>query len=89
MGKVAKALTRVWGWGFGSSKGAAKSDYAIMVEPLSEADAGGWLATVPALPGCMGDGETPGAALADAEAAIVEWQMRRGSSACPNKKPQC
>lgn len=51
-----------------------KSDYAIMVEPLSEADGGGWLASVPALPGCMGDGATPEEALADAEAAIKEWQ---------------
>jgi antitoxin HicB len=49
--------------------------YAIMVEPLSEADGGGWLATVPALPGCMGDGDTPEAALADAEAAIAEWNV--------------
>lgn len=53
---------------------ATKAEYAIMVEPLSDADGGGWLATVPALPGCMGDGDTPEAALADAEAAIVEWQ---------------
>lgn len=52
---------------------AKLTDYAIMVEPLSAADGGGWLATVPALPGCMGDGETPEAALADAEAAIREW----------------
>ena len=52
---------------------ARKTEYAIMVEPLSEADGGGWLATVPALPGCMGDGDTPETALADAEAAITEW----------------
>ena len=52
---------------------AHKTDYAIMVEPLSEADGGGWLASVPALPGCLGDGETPDAALADAKAAITEW----------------
>ena len=52
---------------------AHKTDYAIMVEPLSEADGGGWLASVPALPGCLGDGETPDAALADAKAAIIEW----------------
>ena len=52
---------------------AHKTDYAIMVEPLSEADGGGWLASVPALPGCLGDGDTPDAALADAKAAITEW----------------
>ena len=50
---------------------ATLTDYAIMVEPLSDADGGGWLATVPALPGCMGDGDTPEAALNDAERAIV------------------
>lgn len=52
---------------------ARQADYAIMVEPLPDADGGGWLATVPALPGCMGDGDTPEAALADAAAAITEW----------------
>lgn len=51
----------------------AESGYAILIEPLSAADGGGWLATVPALPGCMGDGETPEAALADAEDAVIEW----------------
>jgi antitoxin HicB len=49
------------------------SDYAIVVEPLSEADGGGWLASVPALPGCMGDGDTPEAAVTDAKAAMAEW----------------
>ncbi|WP_219892798.1 type II toxin-antitoxin system HicB family antitoxin [Aquisediminimonas profunda] len=50
-----------------------ESGYAILVEPLSPANGCGWLATVPALPGCTGDGDTPEAALADAESAIVEW----------------
>ena len=49
-------------------------NYAIVVEPLSEKDGGGFLATVPALPGCMGDGETREDALADALAAIDEWK---------------
>ena len=49
-------------------------DYAIVVEPLAEEDGGGWLASVPALPGCMGDGETRAEALADALAAIEEWK---------------
>ncbi len=53
---------------------AKQTEYAIMLEPLTEADGGGWLATVPALPGCMGDGDTPEEAIADARGAIVEWQ---------------
>lgn len=51
-----------------------QTDYAIVLEPLNEADGGGWLASVPALPGCMGDGETPEEAVADARAAIAEWK---------------
>lgn len=50
------------------------SDYAIIVEPLSAEDGGGWLASVPALPGCMGDGTTREEALADALLAIEEWK---------------
>ncbi|WP_397402909.1 type II toxin-antitoxin system HicB family antitoxin [Phenylobacterium sp.] len=53
---------------------ASQNEYAIMVEPLDVADGGGWLATVPALPGCMGDGESREEALADVQNAIVEWQ---------------
>jgi antitoxin HicB len=51
-----------------------QADYAIIVEPLAKVDGGGWMASVPALPGCMGDGETPEEALADAERAILEWK---------------
>jgi antitoxin HicB len=53
---------------------ASDVEYAITVEPLCEADGGGWLATVPALPGCTGDGETREEALADVQKAIFEWQ---------------
>jgi antitoxin HicB len=49
------------------------TEYAIVVEPLSKEDGGGWLASVPALPGCFGDGETRAEALEDALAAIEEW----------------
>lgn len=52
----------------------AEADYAIVVEPLDEADGGGWLASVPALPGCHGDGGTRTEALDDALAAIEEWK---------------
>ncbi len=54
---------------------ASQSGYAIMVEPLDAADGDGWLATVPALPGCMGDGEGREEALADVHNAIIEWQL--------------
>jgi antitoxin HicB len=48
-------------------------DYAVVVEPLSDEDGGGWLATVPALPGCTGDGDTREAAIADVTDAIAQW----------------
>ncbi len=53
---------------------ASEANYAIVVEPLSNEDGGGWLASVPALPGCYGDGETRAEALDDALAAIEEWK---------------
>lgn len=48
-------------------------DYSIMIAPLSPEDGGGFLATVPDLPGCMTDGETPEEALAGIADAIAEW----------------
>ncbi|MGN6849475.1 MAG: type II toxin-antitoxin system HicB family antitoxin [Sphingomicrobium sp.] len=47
--------------------------YKIVIEPLSEADGGGFLATVPELPGCMSDGETRAEALTNVEDAIATW----------------
>lgn len=47
--------------------------YPVLVSRLSVEDGGGFLATVPDLPGCMSDGETPQEALADAEDAIESW----------------
>ena len=49
------------------------NDYAIIVEPLAAEDGGGFVATVPDLPGCMSDGETPQDALANVEDAIRAW----------------
>ncbi len=51
---------------------AKQTEYAIVIEPLSEQDGGGWLATIPALPGCIGDGETQAEAVADVLMAMVE-----------------
>lgn len=49
------------------------SDYAIIIEPLSEEEGGGYLATVPDLPGCMSDGETDVEALENVHDAITCW----------------
>ena len=48
-------------------------DFPVIIEPLSEADGGGFVALVPDLPGCMSDGETAEAALASVHDAISAW----------------
>ena len=50
-----------------------KLEYAVHIERLAENDGGGYLATVPDLPGCMSDGETPEEALKNVQEAIVSW----------------
>ncbi|SHF61601.1 Predicted nuclease of the RNAse H fold, HicB family [Kaistia soli DSM 19436] len=47
--------------------------YPIVIEPLSDEDGGGFLATVPDLPGCMSDGASPEEAVANVQDAIVSW----------------
>ncbi len=47
--------------------------YPVLIEPLPGEDGGGFLATVPDLPGCMSDGDTPEAALRNVQDAITEW----------------
>ncbi|MBP1843853.1 putative RNase H-like HicB family nuclease [Rhizobium petrolearium] len=47
--------------------------YAVLVSPLSPEDGGGFLATVPDLPGCMSDGETPQEAISNVQDAIESW----------------
>jgi antitoxin HicB len=46
------------------------SGYPILIEP---AEGGGFIALVPDLPGCMGDGETEMEALVSVKDAIGEW----------------
>jgi antitoxin HicB len=48
-------------------------EYTVRIEPLAASDGGGYLATVPELPGCMSDGETPEAALKNVQEAIASW----------------
>lgn len=52
---------------------SAKLEYPILIEPLSAEEGGGFLATVPDLPGCMSDGETPEEALANVRDAVASW----------------
>ncbi|WP_046864792.1 type II toxin-antitoxin system HicB family antitoxin [Microvirga massiliensis] len=51
----------------------ATHEFRIVLDPLPEAEGGGWLATVPDLPGCMSDGETPETALKSVQDAISAW----------------
>lgn len=48
-------------------------DYEIAIRPLTEAEGGGFAATVPELPGCMSDGETSQEALENVRDAIACW----------------
>lgn len=48
-------------------------DYPIIVNRLSDADGGGYLAHFPDLIGCMSDGETPEEAVSNALIALEEW----------------
>jgi antitoxin HicB len=47
--------------------------YPVAIRPLSIEEGGGWLATFPDLPGCMGDGETFEAAVEDGYSAAQAW----------------
>jgi predicted RNase H-like HicB family nuclease len=59
--------------------------YAVIVEPLPDEEGGGFLASVPDLPGCMTDAETPEQALEAVRGAIGEWidEARRLGRAIP------
>jgi len=51
----------------------SKLEYPIVVEPLPVEEGGGFLATVPDLPGCMSDGATPEEAVSAIQDAIMTW----------------
>lgn len=58
-----------------------RREYPVVIEPLSDEDGGGFLATVPDLPGCMSDGETreeAARAISDAINAWIEEAHRMG-----------
>jgi predicted RNase H-like HicB family nuclease len=47
--------------------------YPIVISAASDDDGGGFVAFAPDLEGCIADGDTPEAALADLQSAILEW----------------
>jgi len=47
--------------------------YSVVIEPLSEEDGGGFLATVPDLPRCTSDGDTCEEAAGNIEDAVASW----------------
>ena len=51
----------------------SKLEYPVVVESLPAEDGGGFVATVPDLPGCMSDGATPAEALSNVQDAIATW----------------
>jgi predicted RNase H-like HicB family nuclease len=65
----------------------ANLDYPVVIEPLSAADGGGFVATVPDLPGCMSDGETPEEALANVRDAVAAWIEEARALGRPVPKP--
>ena len=66
-----------------------ENGYSVVVRPLDAEDGGGFLATVPDLPGCMSDGETEAEALANVRAAIEDWMAhaRAQGRGIPLPKP--
>ena len=47
--------------------------YKVKIEPVSAEDGGGFFATVPALPGCLSDGDSEQEARANIADAIECW----------------
>jgi len=63
-------------------------DYPVLVEPLSPEDGGGFLASVPDLPGCASDGETPEAAIGNLRDAIAAWIEEARATGRPVPAPR-
>jgi antitoxin HicB len=49
------------------------ADYQVVIRPFTDSEGGGFGATVPELPGCVSDGETPQEALQNVYDAIACW----------------
>ena len=65
----------------------ASREYPVVIEPLSEEDGGGFLATVPDLPGCMSDGATREEAARNIADAIGAWIEEATQTGRPVPEP--
>ena len=63
-------------------------DYPITLSPIPADEGGGYMATIPDLPGCVADGETVEEAVAEARDAFEAWTMaeQEDSGALPAPK---
>jgi predicted RNase H-like HicB family nuclease len=64
------------------------ANYRIVIEPLAAEDGGGFVATVPDLPGCMSDGETVEEARRNALDAIACWIEAANAAGRPVPSPE-
>jgi len=61
--------------------------YAHTVEPLAPDDGGGYLVTLPDMPGCVSDGETMQEAVSNARDAFRAWVSARVAQGRPIPAP--
>jgi len=61
--------------------------YEVTLRRLDAMEGGGWLATIPDLPGCTGDGETEMEAINDVRLAAREWAQGAAHDGDPIPAP--
>ncbi len=64
-------------------------DYEVDICPLADTDGGGFVATMPELPGCRSDGASPQEALNNAYDAIACWIEGALEMGRPVPAPRC
>ncbi|MCX5809930.1 MAG: type II toxin-antitoxin system HicB family antitoxin [Proteobacteria bacterium] len=62
--------------------------YTHIIRPLTEEEGGGFLITLPDLPGCMADGETPEEAFIEAKDAFECWIAAQVDMGRPVPEPK-
>lgn len=63
-------------------------DYNVLIEKLAEEDGGGYIAKVPALPGCIADGDTPEEVLPKIQDAIEDYIALKIKLSQPVPEPE-